>query len=114
MRIWNGCFLAARLVAREHGIAERVFDAFKVDFDLVADLQLAIAARTVEFADRDAAFRLGADVDDGHILLDTDDGTLDDGAFLQAALREGLFQHRGEIFARGCRSVSGSSSHVIS
>ena len=63
-------FLAARLVAREHRLAERVLDALEIDLDLVADLDLAAAAGAGELADRDAAFGLRADVDDGHVLLD--------------------------------------------
>ena len=93
-------FLAARLVAREHRFAERILDALEIDFDGVADLDLGLPARRREFAQRDAAFGLGADVDDGQVLLDADDLALDDGAFLRAALGEGLFEHLGEIFAR--------------
>ena len=48
---------------------------------------------TGEFAQRDAAFGLRADVDDRKVLLDADDLALDDGAFLRAALGEGLFEH---------------------
>ena len=33
-------FLAPRLVARQHGFAERIFDPLDIDFDLVADLHL--------------------------------------------------------------------------
>src|SRR6202040_3359527 len=36
--------LAARLVARQHGLAEGVFDAFEIDLDSIADLDLGIAA----------------------------------------------------------------------
>ena len=105
-------FLAARLVAREHRFAERVLDALEIDLDLVADLDLAVAAGAGEFLERDAAFGLRADVDDGDVLLDADDRALDDGAFLQIALAERLFEHCGEIFARG--RGSGSSGHVVS
>ena len=92
--------LAARLVAREHRLAERILDPLQIDLDGVADLELRLPARSGEFAQRHPPFGLGADVDDGEILLDADDGALDDGAFLQAALRERLFEHLGEIFAR--------------
>ena len=105
-------FLAARLVAREHRLAERVLDALQIDLDLVADLDFVAAAGAGEFAERDAAFGLQADVDDGEVLLDADDGALDDGAFLQIALAEGLIEHRGKIFARG--RGSGSSGHEVS
>src|SRR6185295_16654388 len=94
-------FLATRLVAREHRFAERVLDALQINLDLVADLDLATASGSGKFAQRDATFGLGADIDDGEVLLDRDDLTLDDGPFLQAALGERLFEHRGKIFARG-------------
>ena len=95
-------FLAARLVAREHRLAERVLDALQIDLDVVADLDLVLPAGTGEFPQRHAPFGLGADVDDGEVLFDADDLALDDGAFLRAPLREGLFEHLGEIFARRC------------
>ena len=78
--------LAARLVARQHGLAERILDPLEIDLDGVADLDFALAAGPGEFAQRHAAFGLQADVDDGHVLLDRDDGALDDGAFLQIAV----------------------------
>ena len=105
-------FLAARLVAREHRFAERILDALEINLDLVADLDLAAAAGTGKFADRDAAFGLRADVDQRHVLFDTDDLAFDDGAFLQIALAECLIEHCGKIFARGRGSSSGG--HVNS
>ena len=105
-------FLAARLVAREHRFAERVLDALQIDLDLVADLDLAAAAGAGEFAHRNAAFGLRADVDERHVLLDADDDAFDDGAFLRTALAERLIEHCGEIFARG--RGSSSSGHVVS
>jgi hypothetical protein len=44
----------------------------------------AFTAGAGEFLQRDAAFGLQTDVDDGEILLDGDDGALDDGTFVQA------------------------------
>ena len=38
-------FLAARLVARQHGFAERVFDALEIDLDHVADLEFGSRGR---------------------------------------------------------------------
>ena len=51
-------FLAARLVARQHGFAERILDPFEIDLDDVADLDLGVAAGPGEFAQRHAAFGL--------------------------------------------------------
>ena len=62
--------LAARLLARQHGLAERVLDALQVHLDGVADLQLLRLARYGELAQRHAAFHLQADVDHGQVLLD--------------------------------------------
>ena len=42
--------LAARLVARQHRLAERVLDALEIDLDGVADLELGRPARAGEFA----------------------------------------------------------------
>src|SRR5580692_4665726 len=106
-------FLAARLVARQHGFAERIFDAVEKHLDLIADLEFRVAAGSCEFAQRHAAFGLEADVDDGHVLLDRDNGALDDGAFLQIAAGEGLVEHGGEIVA-GRIVGSSSRSHLFS
>src|SRR5260370_28364449 len=109
-------FLAARLVARQHGFAERVLDAVEEHLDLVADLELAVPARPGEFTQGHAAFGLQADVDDGHVLLDRNHLALDDGAFLQVATGEGLIQHRGKIVAAGGIGISTRSrrSHLFS
>src|SRR5262249_22126439 len=40
---------AARLVAREHGFAERVLDPLEIDFDGVADLEFVLPAGTGKF-----------------------------------------------------------------
>src|SRR5476649_2234961 len=55
-------FLAARLVARQHGLAERILDAVEKYLDLVADLEFALLAGSCEFTQRHAAFGLEADV----------------------------------------------------
>ena len=106
-------FLAARLVARQHGFAERVLDAVEEHLDLVADLEFAFAAGPGEFAQRHAAFGLQADVDDGHVLFNRNNDALDDGAFLQVAAGKGLVEHRGEIVA-GRIIRSSSRSHLFS
>src|SRR5712691_7186445 len=92
--------LAPRLVAREHGFAERVLHPLEIDLDRVADLDVGLPARSREFAQRDASLGFGADIDDGEVLLDADDRPLDDGALLRAALGKGLFEQFREIFAR--------------
>src|SRR5260221_1033186 len=106
-------FLAARLVARQHGLAERVLDAVEKHLDLVADLEIGLAAGPCEFAQRHAAFGFQADVDDGHVLLDRNNDALDDGAFLQVAAGKGLVEHRGKIIA-GTIIGSSSPSHLVS
>ena len=93
-------FLAARLVARQHGFAERILDAVEEHLDLVADLEIAFAAGPGEFAQRHAAFGLQADVDDGHVLFNRNHLALDDGAFLQMTIAERFLDHAGEVFAR--------------
>ena len=97
--------LAAGAVAAEHRLALDVLDAVDIDLDLVADLDLGLLARRGELAQRDAAFRLQADVDDGHVVLDRGDGALDDPAFEAFILAaEGFVEQRREIVAgRHCR-----------
>src|ERR1700709_728477 len=104
----------ARLVARQHGLAERILDAVEKHLDLVADLEFAIAAGSCEFTQRHAAFGLQADVDDGHVLFDRNNDALDDGAFLQVATGKGLVEHRGKIVAGGLIGSSSSRSHLFS
>src|SRR5262245_19004186 len=102
--------LASRLVAREHGFSQRVLHALEIDLDRIADLDVCLPTRPGEFAQRDASLGLGADVDNGEVLLDADDRPLDDGALLRAALGEGLFEHFREIFARR-RGGTGGGGH---
>src|SRR6195952_2410148 len=106
-------FLAARLVARQHGFAERILDAVEKHLDLVAYLEFAFLAGSGEFTQRHAAFGLEADVDDGHVLLDRNNDALDDGAFLQIAAGKALVEHRGKIVA-GRIIGSSSRSHLFS
>src|SRR6202171_3827980 len=106
-------FLAARLVARQHGLAERILDAVEKHLDLVADLEIAFAAGSCEFPQRHAAFGLQADVDDGHVLFNRNHRALDDGAFLQIAAGKGLVEHGGKIVT-GRIIRSSSRSHLFS
>src|SRR5947209_3018211 len=75
--------LAPRLVAREHRLAERVFHPLEIDFDGIANLDVGLPARPREFAQRDASLGLRPDVDHSDVLLDSNDGPLDDGALLR-------------------------------
>src|SRR5262249_27012889 len=92
--------LAACLIPGQDGFAEGVLDPLKIDLDGVADLEVALASRTREFPQRHATLGLGADVDDGKILLDPDDCPLDDSAFLGTAVGEGLLEQLGKILTR--------------
>ena len=100
--------LAARLVARDDGFAERVLDALEIDLDLVADARRRVAAVIGEFLEGDAPFGLEADVDDGHVLFDRDDLALDDRPFERLVLAVGLVQQSSEILARRRQGLCGS------
>ena len=79
-----------------------VFDAVDIDFDFVADLEVSLLAGSGEFAQRHAAFRLQADVDQRHVVFDAGDGALYDAAFKAAVFAtERIIEKRGEIVARG-------------
>jgi hypothetical protein len=89
-----------RLVARKHRFAERILDAFQINLDGIADLDLGGAAGAREFAQRHPAFGLQADIDDGHVLLDPHDRPFDDGSLLQVTIAKRFLDHAGEVFAR--------------
>jgi hypothetical protein len=103
---------APRLVARDHGLAQRVLDALEIDLDFLADGGGRIAAVAGEFLEGDAAFGLQTDVDDGDVLLDGDDAPLDDGTFEGLVIAIALFEQGGKIFARG-RAI-GRGGHFLS
>src|SRR6185369_1998524 len=100
---------AARAVARQHRFAGRIFDPIDIDLDLIADLELGLLARSCEFAQRDPALRLQADVDDGHVVLDARDGALHHLAFKGFVFAAEAFVEEGrEIVAgRECRGRHG-------
>ena len=100
--------LAARLVARDDGLAERILNSLEIDLDLVAYTRGGIAAVIGEFLEGDPPFCLQAEVDDGHVLLDGDDPALDDRALEGLIVPVCLVEKRGEILARGRRGLSGS------
>jgi hypothetical protein len=98
--------LAARLVARQDGLAHGVLDALEEDLDFVAGLG-QLGAGAGEFTQGDAAFGLQADIDHHVVVLDGGHLAFDDGAFHEVAAGEARFQHFGEII------TAGGSGHVL-
>src|SRR6185437_4295341 len=94
-------FLAASLVTRQDGFAQRVLDALEIDLDLVAELHADRHAGHREFLEAHASLGLQTDVDDGEIVLDPDDGAGDDGALLGRLGQEAGFEHGREVVAAG-------------
>jgi hypothetical protein len=101
-----------RLIPRDDGLAERVLDTLEIDLDFVADARRRIAAVIGEFLEGDAPFRLEADVDHGHVLLDRHHLALDDGAFEGLVVAIGFGEQSGKILARG--RVGGCIGHSFS
>ena len=93
----NPAFLAARLLARKHRLAERVLDPLQIDFHLVAGIELPVAAAHAEFLQRHPALDLQADIDDRDILLDGDDRPLDDTSLDEIVPGERFLQESGKI-----------------
>ena len=77
----NPALLAARLIARNDGFAESVFNALKVDLNLFANLGGGIAAIACEFFQSDTALSLQADINDGDVFFNGNNASLDNGAF---------------------------------
>ena len=92
---------ATGLVAADDGFTEGVLDALQIDLDVVADLGQGRAVALAEFAHRDAAFGLEADVDDDDVFFDADDETVDDLAFAKVAALQLFVEQRGEIVTGG-------------
>jgi len=91
-----------RALSRDsHGLAERVLDAVEEHLNLVADLEVGLAAGPLNSRSATAPFGLEATVDDGHVFFDRDNNALDDGAFLQIAACEGFIEHRGKSSREG-------------
>ena len=103
-------FLAAGLVARQHGFAHRVLDTVEEHFNLVADLEVVVLTGRTEFAQRHAAFGLEAHVDDGEVVLDGNDLALDDAAFSVGFFVEARIEHGREVVA--ARVKGAGFSHV--
>src|SRR5450432_732448 len=85
-----------RLVARELGRAEAVFEGFDGDRHEVAGLHFDLAAVVLEFFGGDGAFRLESRVDDHDVRIDRDDLGGDHFADAHFLARETLFEERGE------------------
>ena len=81
-------FLALGFFARQDSFAHRVFDTFEIDFDLIADLDGGGATRGREFFQGNAAFGLEADINDGKIVFNANNGAFDDGTFLHVVRAE--------------------------
>ena len=110
--------LEAGAAQREDRVALLRLGLEDVHEDDVADgqLRLALGMAAVELAVADDAFGLGADVDEDLVLVDPDDGALDDVAVLEALdvrvlLGEELLHRRrlGAEVADGAGSGSSSS-----
>src|SRR5262249_20800224 len=80
--------LAAGLLAAQHGLAALVLHALQVHLDLVAALDLGSLARRGEFLQLNATLGLEADIDEGGVAFDGDDGALEDTALEAAAAAE--------------------------
>src|SRR5438445_690112 len=90
-------------------------DPLETNLDGIANLELVLPPWAGKFPQRHATIGLEPDIDDGEVLLDAVDGSLDDGTFLQIAVVEGLFEHLGKIFARRRGGTgTGGGGHEIS
>ena len=87
---------AARAFAAERGLPARGLEALDVDLDLVADLHLGRLARCCEFLERNAAFHLEPDIDQGGVVLDRQHGALHDASLEARRVVEELVEHVGE------------------
>src|SRR5262249_18603139 len=87
---------AARLVARQHGLAKGVLNTLKIDFDLIADLEIGLPSGPGKFPKRHTSFGLQTDIDDGKFLFDADDLSLDDGTFLKISAAKAFVEQFGE------------------
>ena len=92
-------FLAPRLLARQDDGAVAVLVALDIELDDVAGLDVRLGAGRAEFLERDAAFGLQADIDDGEFIGEADDAAGDDGAVEAGVAAEGFIEQGGEVFA---------------
>ena len=68
----------------------------------------------VEFLERDAAFGLQTDIDDGDVFFDGDDAALDDRTFESFVLAVAFIEQSGKILARRVHSRVASGRHMFS
>ena len=85
----------AHALAREHDAAAGGDDH---RLDAIADRHLDVAVGVLQLRDVDLGLALAADVDEGHLRAERDDGALDGLAAIELARLDGRFEHRGEIF----------------
>ena len=91
-------FLAARLVARQDGLAFLVLHAIDEDVDHVAFLHFRRAHSPVgELAQGDAAFGLEADIDGDEIVGDANDRAFDDRSFEARRTAQRFVEQRGKF-----------------
>ena len=91
-------FFALGLVARQHGVAQRVLDALEIDFDDRADRRLVLVSG--KFAERDAALGLEADVDGDEVPSDAGDRGGNNPAFDHGGTGKALFKESGKVIGR--------------
>jgi hypothetical protein len=89
----------------------RVFDAIEEHLDFIAHDEFLVLAGSAEFAQRNPAFGLQANVDDGQVVLDGNDLALDDAAFGVGFFVEARIEHGREIVAG--RGESFGFSHSL-
>jgi hypothetical protein len=102
-----------RLLARELGGAEAVFERLDRDRDEIAGLDLDFAAVGLEFFDGNGAFGLQSRVHDDDVLVDRDDFSGDHLADAHFLARKALFEERGEVFGGGGWVHGGLRQHEI-
>ncbi len=90
---------ALGFLARQHGLAEAVFERIQRHLDLVTDANVDLAFLVTELLDRDDAFGLQAGVDDDDVIADFDDYADDNGAGLELGELFALLEQFGKTFS---------------
>ena len=99
-------FFTARAFAAERGLAARCLEALDIDLDLVADLDFGRLSGRREFLERHASLNFEPDVDQGGVVLDRENGALDDASLEARRVVEELIEHVGEFLLCGGRLLS--------